>query len=348
MAGDFAVGGDTEAVAQIDGRVWRNGRLTAEVPDEHELPSLLAQRDVLVWLDLSGDVRGRLENLVTLLELDQHSVEDAMERRERPKATRHPGHTFVTAYATSVSDNGAPGYASRLVLARVSAFVLPNVLITVRDDERFDMGQVLTRWDDNIELIQAAGEHAVGALLHGLLDVIVDGHFETIQHLDDAIESLEDLLFDDVAGTKLVQRHVYRVRKELVELRRVVLPMREVVNSVLRHRSDLGSSRELDGWYDDLYDHVLRASEWTESLRDMVTTLFETNLSLQDSHLNMVMKKLAGWAAIIAVPTAVTGWFGQNVPYPGFQEASGMWMSVALIVVCSVGLYALFRLRDWI
>ena len=69
---------------------------------------------------------------------------------------------------------------------------------------------------------------------------------------------------------------------------------------------------------------MLRASEWTESLRDMVTTIFETNLSLQDARLNNVMKKLTGWAAIIAVPTAVTGYFGQNVPYPGFAQGVGL------------------------
>ncbi len=104
----------------------------------------------------------------------------------------------------------------------------------------------------------------------------------------------------------------------------------------------------LGPWYDDLYDHVLRAAEWTESLRDMVTSVFETNLSLQDARLNTVMKKLAGWAAIIAVPTAVTGWFGQNVPYPGFSHVSGLLQSVVLIVGLSIGLYVLFRRRDWL
>jgi len=188
-----------------------------------------------------------------------------------------------------------------------------------------------------------------GALLHGLLDVIVDGHFETIQQLDDAIESLEDGLFDEQASTHETQQRTYRVRKELVELRRVVLPMREVVNSVLRHRTELGrEGTELDGWYSDLYDHVLRASEWTESLRDMVTTVFETTLSLQDARLNTVMKKLTGWAAIIAVPTAVTGWFGQNVPYPGFGKPSGLIATSVVIVVLAAGLYAVFRRRGWL
>jgi magnesium transporter len=107
-------------------------------------------------------------------------------------------------------------------------------------------------------------------------------------------------------------------------------------------------SPELDPLYADLYDHVLRASEWTESLRDMITTIFETNLSLQDARLNTVMKKLTGWAAIIAVPTAITGYFGQNVPYPGFQSTAGFVASSSLMVVLMVVLYVVFRRRDWL
>jgi magnesium transporter len=93
---------------------------------------------------------------------------------------------------------------------------------------------------------------------------------------------------------------------------------------------------------------VIRAAEWTESLRDMVSSVFETNLSLQDARLNEVMKKLAAWAAIIAVPTAVTGWFGQNIPYPGFGDATGLVQSIVLMVVGTIGLYILFRKVDWI
>jgi magnesium transporter len=124
--------------------------------------------------------------------------------------------------------------------------------------------------------------------------------------------------------------------------------MREVVNAVLRHTKEFKTPSELDSWFDDLYDHVLRASEWTESLRDMVTTIFETNLSLQDARLNMAMKKLTAWAAIIAVPTAVTGYFGQNLPYPGFAEEWGFYLSVAVILSISVALYVTFKRKNWL
>lgn len=160
------------------------------------------------------------------------------------------------------------------------------------------------------------------------------------------IEQIEDDLFGDAQRGAAFVRRLYGYRKDLVALRRGVLPMREVVNALLRHRGDTGG--QLDHWFDDLYDHVLRASEWTESLRDMVTTVFDTHLSLQDTRLNVVMKKLAAWAAIIAVPTAITGWFGQNLPYPGFSQPLGLWLSVALIVLAFGGLYLAFRRKDWL
>ena len=138
------------------------------------------------------------------------------------------------------------------------------------------------------------------------------------------------------------------MRKDLVDLRRVVLPMREVVNSIQHRRLDSETSPELDPHFADLYDHVLRASEWTESLRDMVTTVFETNLSLQDARLNNVMKKLTGWAGIVAVPTAITGFYGQNVIYPGSQTVGGFVASTAIIVVLVIVLYVMFKKRDWL
>jgi magnesium transporter len=83
-------------------------------------------------------------------------------------------------------------------------------------------------------------------------------------------------------------------------------------------------------------------------LRDMITSIFETNMSLSDTRMNMIMKKLTSWAAIIAVPTAVTGWFGQNVPYPGFNEKVGFYVSLAMIIVIALGLYVTFRRKDWL
>ena len=329
----------------VRSRVWRDGQLVAEDFGFEKISDHLEDADSLTWVDLCDPDHRLLQELASELVLEPLAVEDAIAHAERAKATRYTTHTFMTVYAVQLhTDSRTATPENRLSAHKVSAFVFPRGLITVRSGPGFDIEEVVRRWDDNADLLK----YGVGALVHGLLDTVVDGHFEAVQILDDAIEGLEDDLFDDKALNGEVQRATYQVRKDLVELRRVVLPMREVINSVLRHRKDFHAPTELDPWYDDLYDHVLRASEWTESLRDMVTTIFETNLSLQDARLNNVMKKLTGWAAIIAVPTAVTGYFGQNVPYPGFAKEWGFVLSVAVILTIGIGLYAMFKRKGWL
>ena len=327
--------------------VWdHDGHVIATDFPFEQISDYLARDDVLTWVDLCEPDHSDLKALAGELSLDPNAVEDAIAHVERPKALRYASHTFFTAYAAAYDAENEPDdddLAGRLRLDKVSAFVFEHGLITVRSPE-FDIDELVARWNDNSDLLR----YGVGALVHGLLDAVVDSHFDAVQVLDDAIEGLEDVLFDERVLATRVQRATYRLRKELVQLRRIVLPMREVVNGVLRHRRDAGAPRELDASYDDLYDHVLRVTEWTESVRDMVSALFETNLSLQDSRLNNVMKKLTSWAAIIAVPTAVTGYFGQNVPYPGYGTWWGFVASAAVMVVAAGILYVVFKRKSWI
>jgi magnesium transporter len=272
------------------------------------------------------------------LGLHQLAVEDAGQERQRPKLDRYDSHLFVTAYAVTLDT-----VTGQLDTFEVAVFVTHNAVVTVRKSDQFDIDGVVARWDASPDL----AKHGVSFLLHGLLDFVVDGHFNAVQTLDDEIETLEDLLFDDKRPDVAVQRRSFELRKSLVQLRRVVLPMREVVNSVMRRDLRVVDDAMVP-YYQDVYDHVLRATEWTESLRDLVTTILETNLTIQGNRLNVITKKVTGWAAIIAVPTAITGFYGQNVPYPGFGHESGFWASTILIVVLSAGLYVLFRRLDWI
>jgi magnesium transporter len=101
-------------------------------------------------------------------------------------------------------------------------------------------------------------------------------------------------------------------------------------------------------YYHDIYDHVLRATEWTESLRDLVTSILETNLTIQGNRLNIITKKVTSWAAIIAVPTLITGYYGMNVPYPGFAKPGGFAVSVAAMAGGVLVLYLIFKRKDWL
>nr|WP_175324630.1 magnesium transporter CorA family protein [Frankia sp. Cppng1_Ct_nod] len=319
-------------------RVYQGGMIIASGFPISMVSDYLEQPDTVVWLDLCAPERADLHVISDELKLDPLAVEDAVSPGERPKLDRYRDHIFLNAYAVELDVR-----TGRLATHEVSAFVTPRALVTVRGDEHFDVAAVVRRWDDNDDL---AG-HGIAFLLHGLIDYLVDGYFDAVLSLDAAIEELEDLLFDDTPHDALVQRRSFELRKSLVLLRREVLPMREVVNTLLRR--DLRLVGEgMASYFQDVYDHVLRVTEWTESLRDLVTTILETNLTIQGNRLNVVMKKLTGWAAVIAVPTAITGFYGQNVPYPGFGAEWGFVVSLIVLLGCAGGLYLLLRRRGWL
>jgi magnesium transporter len=320
-------------------RFYRNGRLEEEgFPAEDLSEHLDAHPDGVVWLDLDDPDEADLAIVTAEFGLHPLAVEDAVHDHQRPKLDRYATHLFANMYAVAFDDG-----TGELRMSEISAFVMPRALITVRK-AAFDVDALVARWD-TAEYIDGSG---VGFLVHGLLDAIVDGQYEATQQIDDAIDDLEDALFDPQT-TVDIRRRGYDIRKSLVGLRRVVVPMRELVGRLLR-MEDLGHvvPRQLLPYYQDVYDHVLRAADDVESSRDLVGSILDTNLNEQSKQLNEITKKLAAWAAIIAVPTAVTGFYGQNVPYPGFGHWTGFLVSTALIVVLAGGLYVLLRRRGWL
>ncbi len=319
-------------------RLYRNGVLESEGFPIGEVSDYLEDESATIWFDLCRPTAKDLEAISEELGLHPLAVEDALNEHQRPKLDRYQSHLFVTAYAVALDAR-----TGMLEICEVDAFVTKHALVTVRKDERFAIDDVVARWDQSPDLTK----YGVAFLLHGLLDYVVDTHFEAVQSLDTEIEALEDQLFEDQPRDREMQRRTFQLRKSLVTVRRVVLPMREVVNSLLRRDLHVVEEPMLP-YYQDVYDHVLRATEWTESLRDLVTTVLETHLTVRGNRLNVIMKQVTSWAAIIAVPTAVTGFYGQNVPYPGYGHAWGFWMSTLVTAGLSIVLYAVFRRKGWL
>jgi magnesium transporter len=330
---------DSPTRCQARTRLYQDGKLAAEGFALERISDHLSEQGTMVWLDLRNPDHEDLAVLQDEFGLHPVAIEDALVDRERPKIDHYRTHLFMTAYSSRLD-----AVTGELATSELSAFILPRALITIRKDDGLDIGKVVDRWDAN----PALSAHGVGYLLYGLLDHIVDGHFEAVQALDDEIEGLEDDLFAEATARNLnVQRRSFEMRKSLVLLRRVVLPMREVLNTVMR-RDVRQVDEELMPYYQDVYDHVLRASEWTESLRDLVTTILETNLTIQGNRMNVITKRVTGWAAIIAVPTFVTGFYGMNVPYPGFSDHAGLYVALSIMVFSCMALYWVFRRNDWI
>ena len=319
-------------------RAYRKGEVIAEDFPVAQVSDHLAQPDTIVWVDLCGPSADQLHQLVDELGLHELAVEDALGEHQRPKLDHYDSHLFLSCHAVSVDRA-----RSELHTTEVDAFIGERWLITVRKHNGFTMDEVVKRWDRSADL----AVYGVSFLLYGLLDVIIDGYFEAISEFDDFFDDVSEIIFSEHPLDPDQQRQWFRMRQALVKFHRLALPLREAVSALMR-RGQGAVCEELYPYFQDVYDHVLRVSESSDALRDLVGTIVETNLSLRDYRQNQIMKKVTSWAAIIAVPTLITGYYGMNVPYPGFARDWGVQLSSLLIVVLSVGLYVLFKKKEWL
>lgn len=321
-------------------RLYRDGRLVAEGFPVAQVSDHLAQPSTVIWLDLLLPSPTDMQVLTEELGLHPLAIEDALHDHQRPKLDRYPDHDFLAAYAV----RARPGADSLLETGELAAFFTPRSLITVRKSPLLDLRDLLHRWDESAELA-ASG---VAYLAHGLLDHLADGHTAAVAVLDDEAEELEDLLFDEGGrrGGDL-QRRSFVLRKDLTVLRRAVLPMRDVLTTMTRPGSGLVDER-MAPYLRDVDDHVLRAVESIDGLRDVLATILDINMTLASNRLNESVFRLTAWAAILAATTAITGYFGQNIPFPGSGETAGVVTSTALLVLSVGGLYAFFRRKGWL
>ena len=319
-------------------RAYRSGVLEEDGFPVDRVSDLLAEPDTMVWVDLCGPTVDELNSLAGELGLHELAVEDALGPHQRPKLDRYASHLFMATHSVTVDVE-----AAHLDVVEIDLFVADRWVITVRKDDRFPLQQAIDRCDRVADLPGAG----VAFIVYAVLDVLLDGYFDALEVFDEYYDEVSTQIFDDKPLQPQDQRHWFQMRQALIKLHRIVFPLREAVGSLIRREQDLVSA-EMQPYFQDLYDHVLRITESTDSLRDLVATIVETNLSLRDFRQNQIMKKVTSWAAIIAVPTLVTGFYGMNVPCPGYGTDAGAWTAAALIVVLSALLFIQFRRRDWL
>ena len=319
-------------------RVYRKGVLESEGFAVAAVSDYVGEPDTLVWVDFFAPSKEQLLELARELGLHELAVEDALGPHQRPKVDRYATHLFLSCHSVHLDVEG-----SSLDESEIDAFVNERWLITVRKNDGFSTDDLLQRWDRSPDL----AAHGVSFFLYGLLDVVVDSYFETVQSFDDYYDEVSEAIFSERPLDPAEQRHWFDMRRAMVRFHRLVVPMREVISSLMR-REHSAVSEDLYPYFQDVYDHILRVSESSESLRDLVSTIVETNLSLRDYRQNQVVKKVSSWAAIIAVPALITGLYGMNVPYPGSQQTWGVGAALVLMVGVSFGLYLIFRRHDWL
>ena len=295
-------------------RVYRKGVLEAEDFPVAEVSEYLEQPDTVVWVDFCAPSKEQLDELADELGLHELAVEDALGPHQRPKLDHYETHLFLSCHAVRVdTEHGG------LDETEIDAFIDERWLITVRKDEASRWTPVLERWDRSPDL----AAHGVSFLLYGLLDVVVDGYFDAVQAFDDYYDEVSEGIFAERPLDPPQQRHWFEMRRALVRFHRLVVPMREAVSGLMRRehapspRSCTRTSRT------STTTSCASASQPTRCATSS-STIVETNLSLRDYRQNQIVKKVSSWAAIIAVPALITGYYGMNVPYPGSGTTLGV------------------------
>jgi magnesium transporter len=318
-------------------RLYRDGRFTDETVTLAEVSDRIAEPDTVVWIDVDDHTSDDLHTIAGELSLHPLAIEDALERAQRPKLDRYNNHIFITAYHVDPREDG-----SALAVSQVSAFITERAVVTVHDAGLDGLDDVAARLHEHDDL-----GGGVGPVVWALLDVLVDSQTDASESMFEDVETVEDAVFADNPDTRAVQRDAFALRKEGLRLRRVAVPMREVLTTLLRDEGEFVGPA-LDPYLRDVYDHVLRVTESLDTLRTLIDTVLDANATNTGNRMNLVMKKVTSWAGIIAVPTLVTGFYGMNVNFPMDGTVAGFWVASSIAAGSAVGLYALFRRNDWL
>jgi magnesium transporter len=319
--------------------------------DELAAIDRLRQRDgALIWMDIADPDARQLELLRQEFALHPLAEEDIRKRKQRPKVDLYGEQLVVVAYevrdAARVSGHhrrrrGA-AQEGEPPLGELHLFLGPGYLVSVHWGSSPTIKDVRHRFENQAETV---GKSA-GSLLYTILDAVVDGYFPLLDTLSERIDSLEDAI---VAGTqeRTTVPQLLDVKRELLELRRILAPQRDVANTLLRRESDLISETAVP-YYQDLYDHLVRVLDQLDLYRDLVAAVLEANLSVISNNLNAVMKRLTAFTVVLMVPTLIAGIYGMNFHVmPELSWPFGYPLALAVMLLLMAGIAGYFWRKDW-
>jgi len=288
-----------------------------------------------------------LAETARLFRLDDYAVDDVLSDREPPKLD-NVGTTAVIIGALVAFDP----QTDVLHKDRVAVLATDRMLAVIADGRA--AAPLIRRLTDSAIGLACDG---VPAGLHVLVDTMSHTQGQALLAIADAADELTTSLFDDKPMNRANQLRAFQIRQAIAGMRRVTAPFAELAmdlaGAAARPEADDDPlARLLHGStarrFQDVCDHAQHDANETNTPREMLSSAYETNLALSDVHLNVIMKKLSAWAAIIAVPTLITGFLGMNVPYPGYGDGRGFLGGVIVIAVTVVSLFVLFKRKEWL
>jgi magnesium transporter len=323
----------------INCAAYQEGRRVAEIDIERDAAAVLdlasgdeaARVGRFVWLGLHEPSEELLRKVQRRFGLHDLAIEDAHLAHQRPKLEIYGDSLFVVLRTAQLQ-------GTKVQFGETHVFAGKGYVVTVRHGPSSSYTDLRTR----CECVPAMLRIGESFVLYSLMDFVVDNYFPIINSLEAEVDALEGEVFEQSSDRDEIER-IYELRRELMVFRRTVEPLLEVCDRLMRFDAPL-IEPEIRPYFRDVRDHVTRVDERIDDLRELLTSAMETNLLLASVRQNDVMRKLAGWAAILAVPTAVFGLYGMN-----FQDmpelSSPIGYPAVLVVVAAVCAYLYYRFR---
>jgi magnesium transporter len=295
-----------------------------------------ARDDRFVWIGLHEPDEELLRRVQRQFGLHDLAIEDAHRAHQRPKLEIYGDSVFVVLHTAQLVDR-------KIAYGETHLFLGKGYVVSIRHGASLSYAAVRARCECSPKLL-ARGESFV---LYALMDFVVDNYFPIVDAIEQEVERIEDAIFKESAARTEVER-IYELRRDLLLMRRAVSPLRELCGRIMRQDTPVIDAT-MQHYFRDVADHVIRVDEAISDLRELLTSVLEADLMLSSARQNEVTKRLAAWAAILAVPTAVAGIYGMNFEHmPELKWEYGYFGVVGIIAAICLYLFIRFRRTGWL
>ncbi|HEX2036616.1 MAG TPA: magnesium/cobalt transporter CorA [Chloroflexota bacterium] len=320
-----------------------------EPADAREIGELLRKPDRYLWLDLTAPTADELQLIAEEFSLHPLAVEDAAKHSQRPKIEGYENFYLMVVFAIEQSKAAAPGSAADengLSVHEIDLFIGERFLISVHESPLPYFEEIADRWRHNQRVI----DEGIGVLVYTILDGIVDAYFPILDEVVEEIEAVEEALFaEETRGRRTYEvRDLFLIKKQLLQIRRVVAPERDALLVLARQEVPL-FDRKVALYFQDVYDHVVRLTEAIDVYQELLTNVLDSYLAVISNNLNQVMKTLTALTVILMVPTLIAGIYGMNFDHmPELRWQYGYPVALGVMVLSGFLLFLFFRRRGWI
>lgn len=316
---------------------YRNGKKlnTITIP---QISDYLATPDTFIWVAIRDPEYTELNVLQEEFRLHELAVEDARHGHQRPKLEEYGDSLFVVLHTVEIGSDRS------FVTGEVEIFAGKNYLLTIRHKASQGFATVRSRCEHEPEHLKKGS----GFALYAVMDAIVDRYVPVMEFLEEELERIEEQIFSKAGSPRANIEALYDLKQKLSILQRATSPLLEVIGKLHGGRVPQ-ICMELQEYFRDIYDHAVRLNKSIDNCREMSTTAIQVNLSLIALNESEISKKLASYAALFGVPTAIAGIYGMNFKYmPELDSKMGYPMVLGAIVILDVILWLRFRKVGWI